>query len=197
MNHPHSTRARPGSSAGTPLGRAVLTGAGAGVVASLVMAAYAMGASLLKDTGFFTPLHHIASLLAPPASMMGSMEAAMAGNAFTIEPGPALLGAAIHMMTGAMYGAGLGLLVGLLGARLRHTVALAAVIGLVYGLVVFVLSAFVGLPLAAAATGAGEPIANMAQMAGWGTFLVEHLLFGLVLGLLLHAGLRRNATPTH
>ena len=45
------------------LGRALVWGAGAGVLASLAMAAYAMMAAWAKDAGFFTPLYHIASLL--------------------------------------------------------------------------------------------------------------------------------------
>ena len=36
--------------------RAIWYGAGAGVIASLVMATYAMVAAYTKDTGFFTPL---------------------------------------------------------------------------------------------------------------------------------------------
>jgi hypothetical protein len=38
------------------IGRALLVGAGAGILASLVMAAYAMIAGRAKGAGFFTPL---------------------------------------------------------------------------------------------------------------------------------------------
>lgn len=163
--------------------RRAALGAGAGAIASVAMGMYAMVASLLKDTGFFTPLHHIASLWAPGAAMMESMEAGMAGSSFEITAGIALLGAAIHMMTGAMYGALFGLIV----SRLDLNLAVLAGAGLVYGAVVFAFSAFVGLPLAAAIFDSGDPITNMAEMAGWGTFFVEHLLFGLVTGALLGA----------
>lgn len=37
-------------------------GYGAGVIASLAMAMYAMIVAWEKSSGFFTPLHHIASL---------------------------------------------------------------------------------------------------------------------------------------
>lgn len=168
----------------TPLARALLVGAVAGVVASLVMALYAMLAAYAKDTGFFTPLYHIASLLADDANMMRSMSAAQAdGDSFTFLFGPAVLGALIHMTTGAAYGAVFGLLASRLPLSLHGLAGLAGV-GAVYGFVVFAVSAFVGLPLAAAVFGAGDPIADMAQMAGWGTFIVEHVLFGLVLGIL-------------
>lgn len=175
------------------LGRAVLIGAVAGVAASLAMAMYAMLAAYTKDTGFFTPLYHIASLVTDDSKMMTSMQAdQMNGDAFTFLLGPAVLGAAIHMMTGAMYGAVFGVIASMLRLGL---VALTAA-GLVYGFLVFVLSAFIGLPLAATIFESGDPIRNMAEMAGWGTFVVEHLLFGVVLGALTAVGLSRSGA-TH
>lgn len=175
------------------LGRAVLVGAVAGIIASLVMAMYAMVAAYTKDTGFFTPLYHIASLITDDSNMMKSMQAAqMDGNAFTFLAGPAVLGAIIHMMTGAMYGA----VFGVVASRLRIGVLAMAGVGLVYGFLVFVLSAFIALPLAATIFNSGDPIANMAEMAGWGTFIVEHLLFGAALGAMTAVGLHR-ATTSH
>jgi len=188
------------STARTSLVRGAAYGAGAGVIAAVAMGMYAMVASYLKDTGFFTPLHHIASLLAQPTAMMESMMAAMEkGDDFAITGGVALLGAVIHMMTGAMYGAILGATV----ARLRLGVAALAGIGLVYGALVFAISAFIGLPLAAAIFGVDDiaagpmagmnPIADMAEMAGRGVFFTEHLLFGVVAAVLIATGLRKRA----
>ncbi len=174
----------------TSLARGASYGAGAGAIASVAMGLYAMVASYLKDTGFFTPLHHIASLFAAPSSMMESMMAdKMESDAFIITAGVALLGAVIHMMTGAMYGAILGLAV----ARLTVGIGVLAGIGLVYGALVFAFSAFVGLPLAAAIFDAGDPIADMAKMAGWWTFFTEHLVFGVVAAVLVAGGLRKRA----
>jgi hypothetical protein len=171
------------------LGRAVLVGAVAGVIASLVMAAYAMIAAWTKDTGFFTPLYHIASLWADQDAMMKSMMTDMEDrDAFTFVADIALLGAVIHMVTGALYGAIFGLAIG----RLRLGAALLAGAGIVYGFLVFVVSAYIGLPVAAAIFDSGDPIENMAEMAGWGTFIIEHLLYGLTLGLLAAAGLTRR-----
>ncbi|HWJ82708.1 MAG TPA: hypothetical protein VNS55_10770 [Nocardioides sp.] len=172
------------------LRRVVLVGAGAGVIASLAMAMYAMMAAYVKDTGFFTPLYHIASLVAGDADMKKSMMAdQMSGDAFTFLLGPAILGAMIHMMTGAMYGA----VFGLIASKLRLGPARLAGAGTAYGFVVFVMSAYVGLPLAAAIFGGGDPIENMAAMAGWGTFVVEHLLYGVALGAVAGAGLARSS----
>jgi len=156
-------------------------GAGAGVIASLAMAVYAMPAAWEKGTGFFTPLYHIASLWASGDAMTASMQAAASGTDFHFVFGTAILGAMIHMMTGAMYGAVFGLIV----SRFNLKLAALAGVGLVYGAIVFAMSAFIGLPLAAAIFDSGDPIKNMAEMAGWGTFLIEHLIFGLALGLLL------------
>jgi hypothetical protein len=180
--------------------RGAAYGASAGVIASVAMGIYAMVASYLKDTGFFTPLHHIASLFAAPDAMMESMMGAMEkGDGFVITAGVAFLGLMIHMITGAIYGA----ILGIAAARLNLGVAVLAGVGLVYGALVFVVSAFVGLPLAAAIFGVDDlkmgemagknPIGDMAEMAGWGVFFTEHLVFGLVAALLIAGGLRKRA----
>ena len=113
--------------------------------------------------------------------MMESMQAAMAGNSFTFVFGPAALGAFVHMVVGAAYGAAFGIAARLL--RWRGPVLIAA--ATVWGFIVFVISAWVGLPLAASVLGGGDPIRNMATMVGYPTFIGEHLLYGAVLGLLL------------
>lgn len=176
-----STHLTQTSSTRNNLGRAVVLGAGAGAVASLAMAMYAMLAAWEKDTGFFTPLYHIASLFISQDSMMTSMrDAAMGGSAFHVDFGPAVLGAMIHMMTGAMYGA----LFAVVAGRLALGRRLLLVAGPAYGAMVFAVSSWVGLPIAAAVLDSGDQITHMARMAGWGTFVVEHLVFGVVLGAL-------------
>lgn len=178
------------------IGKGLVIGAVAGIVASVFMGMYAMVASYLKDTGFFTPLHHIASLFAPPEAMMESMMGAMEqGDTFVLSAGTAVLGLLIHMMVGAIYGAVFGAAVALVPQLSR---AIVTGLGVVWGGVVFLVSAFIGLPLAAAIVGVGDlpdgnPIADMAQMAGWGVFLTEHLLFGLVLGVVVAFGMARGA----
>jgi hypothetical protein len=158
----------------------VWIGALVGVIAALVMGMFAMVASATyHDTGFFTPLHHIASALIAPDAMMRSMEAGMAGDTFAISPGPAVLGLALHLATGAFWGAIFGLIVST--GRLRGVVGLVA--GVVYGLAVMVVMAFVALPLIASVFGGGEPISGMPRLAGWGTFTIEHAIYGAVLGL--------------
>jgi len=157
-------------------GRTLIVGAVAGVIGSLVMAMFAMiAAATYQHTGFFTPLYHIGSLLLDPSTMMASMEQGMAGSNFYFVFGPAMVGALIHMMVGAMYGVLFAVIVRM--AKLRGMTLLLA--GMIYGAVVFAVSAWVGLPLAATIFSAGDPITNMAAMVGYPTFLVEHIMFGV------------------
>lgn len=149
------------------------------MIAGAVMAMFSMVASVTyQHHGFFTPLFHISDLFGSPDAMMRSAMEAMAGNKFWFSAGPAVLGLLIHMMTGAMFGIGFALL----ARRLPRTVLVPA--GAMYGVAVFVVSAFVGLPVAAKITGSGATISDMASMVGWATFAVEHMMFGLVLGAL-------------
>ena len=179
----------PATTRGRAVGAAAMWGAVAGIGASLVMAMFAMvAAATYQHTGFFTPLYHIAATFAPGDAMMQSMQAAMAGNSFTFLLGPAMLGAVIHMMVGAGYGAVFAVI-----ARLLHWRG-AALVGaaVVWGLAVFAVSAWITLPVAASLFGGGDPIRAMAAMVGYPTFIAEHLLFGAALGLLLSGALRNR-----
>lgn len=149
--------------AGT-LGRFVVRGAIWGIVASLVMAVYAMIASAAMGQGFLTPLYGIASPIVGERDMMDSM--AMVH----INIGPMLLGAIIHMLWGALY----GVIFGLLARQFGLAGQVGMIAGIVYGLLVMVVMMVAVLPL----VGAG----GMPEMVGF-SFGVEHVLFGLVLGL--------------
>lgn len=170
------------------LGRTLTAGAVAGVIASLVMAMFAMiAAGTYQHTGFFTPLYHIASLLLDPSTMMTSMQQAMSGSSFYFAFGPAVVGAIIHMMTGAIYGIGFALL-----ARAARLSGLSlTVTGMVYGTAIFAFSAWIGLPLAATLLGSGNQITNMAAMVGYPTFLLEHIMFGVAAAVVLLPVARR------
>ncbi len=173
----------------TSLVRAASLSAVAGIIGSLMMAAYAMlAAATYQGSGFFTPLYHIASVFISPADMMSSMESAtMGGSNFEFFAGAALVGALVHMMVGAMYGVGFGVLASL--AKIRGMALVAAAV--VWGGLVFVISSFVGLPLAAVIFNSGDQFTDMAELVGYGTFLVEHPIFGLFLGLILFMGTKR------
>ncbi len=49
----------------------------------------------------------------------------------------------------------------------------------------FLFSAFVALPVMGAIFSSGDQITHLARLAGWGTFITEHMIFGLVLGALV------------
>ncbi|MEX2289166.1 MAG: hypothetical protein WD794_02415 [Mycobacteriales bacterium] len=173
------------------LGRWTLIGLIGGLLGSVLMILYAMVVSLAyKDVGFFTPLYHIGSAFAEPAAIMASMEAAMGGDGFYLEAGAATFGLFVHLLTGAGVGALFGALVSLASPNRMMTV----LAGAVYGMIVMLGNAYVGLPIVAEIFGGGEPIADMPSMAGWGTFLVEHLIFGVVLGLVVATWATRS-TP--
>jgi hypothetical protein len=162
------------------LWRAIGVGVVAGIVAAVLMGIFAMvAAATYQDTGFFTPLYHIASPLIGGDQMMTSMEAAARGDVFTFDAGPALLGAAIHMMVGAIWGAVFFALVHVVHAR----AATLVVAGVVFGLAVMLFMSWVTLPITAAVVGGGKPIEDMPTLVGWGTFSIEHAFFGLVLGI--------------
>jgi tetrahydromethanopterin S-methyltransferase subunit G len=161
----------------------LLRGVAAGSVASVVMGISAMIASIYHDTGSFTPLYHIASSVGSPAAMMESMTAATAGDSAFFVAGPALLGALIHMMVGALAGIAFVAL-----ASLRQIGRMSTVVaGVAFGLILMLVNTLLVLPVTAHVLGGGDPIAEMGAVAGWLTFTVEHALFGLVLGLLVSA----------
>lgn len=114
--------------------------------------------------------------------------ARLTGHHFWFTAGPAVLGLVIHMVTGAAY----GLVFILIAQRLRRSLALTAVV--ICCFTVCVVSSFVGLPFAAKLTRAGRVITNMAKMVGLSTLAVEHLMFGIVSGLLTFDQCRSSST---
>ncbi len=55
-----------------------------------------IAAATHPGSGFFTPLHHIASAFISTDDMMSSRKGAMGGSNFEFFTGPAILGAPIH-----------------------------------------------------------------------------------------------------
>lgn len=164
------------------LSRSIGLGVLAGILGSIAMAMYAMiAAATYQDTGFFTPMYHIAATFIDPTAMETSMEQAMGGDLYYFSAGPAALGLAIHMMTGIAF----GVTFALVATSLKLRGGAAPLVGVVYGLGVFALMSFVVLPVVADVFGGGAPISDMPNMVGYATFSIEHAIFGLVLGLML------------
>jgi uncharacterized membrane protein YagU involved in acid resistance len=147
--------------------RTIIAGAIAGMVAGAVMAMYAMLASVtFLHQGFFTPLYGIASPIVGAGAMATSMQQ---GVYFSL--GPALVGLIVHMLWSAMY----GVIFALIARAARLHGIQAIVVGLVYGLAVQLVMSLIVLPL----VGQG----GMPGVIGLPSFTVEHLLFGLTLGV--------------
>jgi len=177
-----TSQASTAASTSQSFGRSAVRGALLGMAASLAMAAYAMmAAATYQASGFFTPLYHIASTLISPETLMTSMAEADAGHLFYFAFGPAVLGAVVHMMVGAMY----GVMFAVVASRIRLTGRVLVLGGAVWGAMVFVISSFIALPIAASLFNSGDQITHMASKVGYPTFLAEHVIFGLALGLLL------------
>jgi hypothetical protein len=149
----------------------------AGMVAAAVMALFSMPAAA-SDLGVYGRLYLVAAIV-EPGPLEVSMAEAEAGSTAFLEVGAAAAGLAVHLGIGAGFGAVFAVLASRL--RLRGPVAVAA--GVLYGLAVMALMGLLVLPAAADQTAGVELIADAPELLGWPVFAVEHLLYGLVLGL--------------
>jgi hypothetical protein len=64
----------------------------------------------------------------------------------------------------------------------------------VFGIVTVLVMSWAVLPAVAELFESGDPISDMPSMVGWGTFTVEHLIFGLVLGVTVMGAWPREHT---
>lgn len=160
-----------------------------GILGAILMAVFAMvAAATYQDTGFFTPMYHIASSVgwtSASDAMKSSMDAAKGGDLYLFTAGPALAGFGIHLAVGLFWGAVFSLVALRAGGR-----TLLVPAGAVYGLAVMAFMAYAALPVIAEIFDSGPPIRDMAQMVGWGTFSAEHAIYGSVLGATLWLGSR-------
>jgi hypothetical protein len=155
----------------------------AGMVAALVMALFAMVWAATHGLGFYTPLYQVTAVV-EPGPLGVSLREAAGGWRFYFEVGPAAAGMAVHLGIGAGFGALFALVAR--AVALRGVAAVAA--GVAYGLAVGGLMGLVVLPWAAGETAGGQLVADAPRLLGWPVFTVEHLLYGLVLGLLASRG---------
>lgn len=107
------------------------------------------------------------------------MERAGGGDLYHFTASPAALGVAVHLITGA----GWGIVFALLVRALQITRIAVVPLGAVFGVAVMLVMAYAALPIVAGAFDSGAPIRDMPSMVGWGTFAIEHLIFGVVTGV--------------
>jgi hypothetical protein len=159
----------------------------AGMVAALVMVLFAMVWAATHGLGLYTPLYQVTAVV-EPGPLGVSLGEAADGWRFYFEVGPAAAGMAVHLAIGAGFGALFALIAR--SVQLRGRAAVAA--GAAYGLAIGGLMGLVVLPWAAGETAGGELIAEAPRLLGWPAFTVEHLLYGLTLGLLASRGAERQ-----
>ena len=135
------------------------------------------------DLGVYGRLYLVTAIVEPGPLEVSTAQAEAGTGAF-LEVGGAAAGLAVHLAIGAGFGAVFALLAR--GLHLRGLVALAAGAG--YGLAVMALMGLLVLPAAAGQTAGGQLIADAPRLLGWPVFAVEHLLYGLTLGLFAFRG---------
>ena len=159
----------------------------AGMVAAFVMGLFAMVVAATRGFGMYTPLYLVTAVVEPGPLQVSLNEAPRCGGS-TSRVGPAAAGDGRAPGIGAGFGAVFALLTR--AVALRGLVAVAA--GVAYGLVVLGFMSQVVLPWAAGETAGGELIANAPELLGWPVFTVEHVLYGLTLGVLAFRGAERT-----
>lgn len=177
MAAPQMPRARPGP-AEADLDRPnwVL----ASLLAGIAMAVLLMLVATLLRKGFFTPLYLVAAPFTGADEATTSMAAAEAGNPLFYAPGPVTLGALVHLTSSLLSGAVFASLL----PRIRVAGPGVVAAGVLYALAVMLVMSFAVLPLAAEVLGGGTVVADMAARLGWATWIVAHVVYGLVLGRL-------------
>jgi hypothetical protein len=151
------------------------------------MGLFAMVWAAVRGLGFYTPLYQVTAVV-EPGPLGVSLREAADGWRYYFEVGPAAAGMAVHLAIGGGFGALFALVAR--ATRLRGRAAVAA--GAVYGLAVGGLMGLVVIPLAAGETAGGQVVADAPRLLGWPVFAVEHLLYGLTLGLLASRGAERQ-----
>ncbi len=156
--------------------RLLIPGILAGMVAAVPMGLFAMVVAAIENRGFFRPMHQIAYVVAGDGSVR-SLEAALAEDPFVVHPQMVLFGVVTHLAVAGFFGAVFGVLAHRL--RSRRKILLA---GVLYGLAVMVFMGLIVLPIVALVLDAGDQISGIPSRIGWGTFAMQHVIYGLVLG---------------
>ena len=178
----------PGPRAASSIDRILVPGILAGMVAAVPMGIFSMiAAATYQHRGFFLPMYHIASLLGDDTAARSLQEAA-SGDVFFFVPEPAIFGVAMHLVVGGFFGAIFAVVARVLLSRVEPSRALPSrasiiAVGVVYALLVMLLMSLVLVPAADAVLSGEERVSSFASVAGWGTFTIQHVIYGLVLGL--------------
>jgi hypothetical protein len=152
----------------------------ASLLAGIAMAGLLMLVATLLRKGFFTPLYLIAAPFTGADEVTASLAAAEAGDPLHYAPGTVTLGGLVHLTCSLLVGAVFPSLV----TRFRVAGPGVVAAGVLYALAVMLVMSFAVLPLAAEVLAGGTVVADMAARLGWASWIVAHVVFGLVLGTL-------------
>lgn len=178
----------PGPRAASSIDRILVPGILAGMVAGVPMGIFSMiAAATYQQRGFFTPMYHITSLLGDDTAAR-SLQKAASGDVFFFVPEPTIFGVAMHLVVGGFFGAIFSVVARAVVARVlpSRTVPFRPsiiAVGVAYALLVMLLMSLVLVPAADAVLSGEERVSSFASVAGWGTFTIQHVIYGLVLGL--------------
>jgi len=173
----------PGPRSASSIDRILVPGILAGMVAAVPMGIFSMiAAATYQHRGFFTPMYHIASLLGDDTAARSLQEVA-SGDVFFFVPEPMIFGVAMHLVVGGFFGAIFSVVARAVVARVVPSRASIIAVGVAYALLVMLLMSLVLVPAADAALSGEERVSSFASVAGWGTFTIQHVIYGLVLGL--------------
>lgn len=173
----------PGPRAASSIDRILVPGILAGMVAAVPMGLFSMiAAATYQHRSFFTPMYHIASLLGDDTAARSLQEAA-SGDVFFFVPEPTIFGVAMHLVVGGFFGAIFSVVARAVVARVLPSRASIIAVGVAYALLVMLLMSLVLVPAADAVLSGEERVSSFASVAGWGTFTIQHVIYGLVLGL--------------
>lgn len=152
----------------------------ASLLAGIAMAGLLMLVATLLRKGFLTPLYLVAAPFTGPDEAATSMAAADAGDPLFYAPGAVTLGVLVHLTCSLLFGAVFASLV----PRIRVAGSGVVAAGVLYALAVMLVMSFAVLPLVAEVLSGGAVVADMATHLGWATWIVAHVVYGLVLGRL-------------
>ncbi len=142
----------------------------AGLLAGTAMLAFLMVAFSAMGRGAWYPVNGVASILPvfqPPGALLSP----------TFVPGPSLFGLTLHLLVSAVFGVIYGGAVEAFAPRRARSWYWEGLMGMGYGVLVWVFSGYGGSYLVDAQAVVFESV----------SFLAGHLIYGLVLGLSLAA----------
>lgn len=138
-----------------------------GLIGGMAMAMLIMIVTAARGMGFLKPLYLIAALFHQPWAMVSG-----------VQIGPLLIGAMLHMVNAVIFGLIFVLVAEAIARGNRIGSSLGVAAGMAWGLVLLVVNQALILPLVDPAMAT----ATNGMMAWW---VVSHLMYGLVLGVVM------------